>query len=401
MSPAGPPLGSPAVRAAKRRPQATVALDLRWDGEAAAVAVDGRGRLVAWAVVSGGVPGELARRALRELKVKPKRVLALLGAGEAQVAVLNHPGEGEPGPEEIAAALFAEGYERLSEPAVAAFALSADAWLVAACGTGAVEPLAADLLTESGVDPAFVVDQLLAAVLVGPGEAARRVESGEAALLDALAGELPAIGDETLPEACEPAWHLALHPTVPALASPRSERRRASLAWARRAAWIALVLAALGALLMLEGLRLTLAGLARNRGSAAQSTGDAKLLRELKEIGAMAGEAQRLGTDLAGKRAPWPRVAEPVAALARQLPPEVGWERLQVKDGVLELEASAAGPAPQDRLETLRHNLERSPGILNLSWGAPDTDPKTARLRQVFRATLREAPPAAAPQGSP
>ena len=179
-----------------------------------------------------------------------------------------------------------------------------------------------------------------------------------------------------------------------------SERRRTSLAWARRAAWIALALAALGGLLMVEGLRLTLASLSRNRGLAAQSAGDAKLLRELREIGTMAEEAQRLRGELAGKTAPWPRLAEPVAALARKLPPEVGWERLQVKDGILELEAAAAGPAPLARLETLRHTLERSPGIVNLSWGAPDDGAKSGRLLQVFRATLREAP-AAAPQGAP
>jgi len=400
MSPAGPLSAPPLpVRAARRRPHATVALDLRFDGEAAAVAVDGRGAPAAWAVVSGGGgPLALARRALRELKVRPRKVLVLLGAGDAQVAVLAHPGE--PDAEEIAAALFAEGYERLSEPAVAALPLSPGTWLVAACGAGTVEPLAAGLLAESGTEPVFAVDQLLAAAAAGPDEAARLVESGETALLAVLTRGLPASGGEILPEACEPAWGLALHPAVPALASPRSERRRTSLAWARRAAWIALALAAVGGLLMVEGLRLTLASLARNRGLAAQSAGDAKLLRELREIGTMAEEAHRLGAELAGKTAPWPRLAEPVAALARKLPPEVGWERLQVKDGVLELEAAAAGPAALARLETVRHVLERSPGVVNLSWGAPDAGDKSGRLRQVFRATLREAP-AAAPQGAP
>lgn len=392
-------MSSPPVRPAKKRLAATVALDLRFDGEAAAVALDGRGSPAAWAVAEGGGgPVALARQALRELKVKPKKVLVLLGAGEAQVAVLTHTGE--PGAEEVSAALFAEGYERLAEPAVAALPLSPDTWLVAACGAGTVEPLAAGLLEESGAEPLFTVDQLLAAALAGPEEAARLVESGETALLALLDGEPPASGGEALPAACGAAWRLALHPTVPALASPRSERRRTSLAWARRAAWIALVLAALGGLLMIEGLRLTLAGLARNRGLAAQSAGDVKLLRELKEIGTMAEEAQRLRAELAGKTAPWPRVAGPVAALARKLPPEAGWERLQVKDGTLELEASAAGPAPLSRLEALRHILEGSPGVVNLSWGAADADPKSARLRQVFRATLREAPPAA-PRGAP
>ncbi len=391
-------MSSPPVRPAKKRLTATVALDLRYDGEAAAVALDGRGSPAAWAVISGGDgPVALARRALRELKVRPGKVLVLLGAGEAQVAVLTHAGE--PGREAVSAALFAEGYERLSEPAVAALPLAPDTWLAAACGAGTVEPLAAGLLEEGGTEPLFTVDQLLAAAAAGPEEAARLVESGETALLALLDGEPPASGGEAPPEACGAAWRLALQPTVPALASPRTERRRASLAWARRAAWVALALAALGGLLMVEGLRLTLAGLARNRGLAAQSAGDLKLLRELKEIGAMAEETQRLRAGLAGKTAPWPRVAEPVASLARKLPSEVGWERLQIKDGTLELEASAAGPEPLARLEALRQTLEGSPGIVNLSWGAPDTGAKSARPRQVFRATLREAPPAAPQEG--
>ncbi|MFL6262309.1 MAG: hypothetical protein ACJ76Y_21640 [Thermoanaerobaculia bacterium] len=387
------------VRAAKRRLPATVALDLRAASRVAAVAVSTGGGLAAWAIVSGSSGGEpvaLARRALRELRVRPRKVRVLLGGGETQVTVLSHAGA--PDAETIAAALFAEGYERLSEPSVAALPLAPDTWLVAACGAGAVEPLAAGLLLESGAEPAFTVDQLLAAAAAGPGAALELVESGEAALLASLAGELPEDGGETLPAACGPAWRLALQPDVPELASPRSERRRTSLAWARRGARAALVLAVLGALLMAAGLRMAWAGLA-SRTPAARAA-DARLVQTLRETGELAGEVETLRAGLAGQRAPWPRLAELAGALARRRPPEVAWERLQVKDGALELEASAAGQDPFARLQSLRHDLEGAPGIANLSWSTPAADRKSGRLRQVFRAALREMP-AAAPRGEP
>ena len=106
----------------------------------------------------------------------------------------------------------------------------------------------------------------------------------------------------------------------------------------------------------------------------------------------MAEEVERLRTELSGWTPPWPRLAEPVAALAQQLPPEVGWERLQITDGALELEASAIGATPAARLELLRRALQRSPDIVNLSWSPPAVDPESHRLRQVFRATLKGAP---------
>ncbi|HEV7509245.1 MAG TPA: hypothetical protein VGS07_30495 [Thermoanaerobaculia bacterium] len=373
---------TPQVHAAKRGAPATVALDLRCAGQAAAVAVDGRGALAAWAVFAdGGDALALARRAVRELRVRPREVRVLLGApgtsarDEVQVAVLTRAAPATPavvpGEAEIAAALFAEGYERLNEPSVAALATSPATWLVAACAAAVIEPLAAGLLAESGTEPAFVVDQLLAAASLEAGSAG--VEPGEA-----------------LPAECELAWRLALCPAVPRLASRRSERRRTSLAWARRATRAALVLAALGVLLMAAGLRLAW----RNRALAPQAAGDARLVGKLREIGALAEEAGRLRAGLAGQTAPWPRLAEPVAALARQLPPEVGWERLQVKDGALELEASAAGPELVARLESLRRALERSPELANLSWAAPTAEKHGNRLHQVFRATV-------APKGAP
>jgi hypothetical protein len=359
------------VIASKRRAASTVALDLSLAGQAAAVAVDGRGGLAAWAVVSeSGGPVALARRALRELQVRPREVRVLLGTGtgagdEAQVAVLDYPGV--PGEGEILAALFADGYPRLSKPSVAAQPTSQGAWLVAACGASTIEPLAAGLLEESGTEPAFVVDQLLAEE-----------------------GLVQAEHSAPLPAACELAWQLALCPTVTRLSSPRSERRRRSLAWARRATHAAMILAVLGVLAMAAGLLLGLGSWARNRALASQAAGDARLVTELREIGALADEAKRLRIELAGRTAPWPRVAEAVAALARMAPPETGWEKLQIKEGALELEASATGTAPEARLGLLRQALERSPGLDNLSWGPAATGQHDPRLHQVFRAAVRE-----------
>ena len=411
----------------KRRP-ATVALDLSLAGRAAAVAVDSRGALAAWAVVSQGEsPVGLARQALRELQVRPKEVRVLLGAEDVQVAVLDHPGApdlranvasgrggsgragggstrpgattspnsgrvepptcrpdppllealgpksaptGAPGEGEILAALFADGYPRLSEPSVAALATSPGTWLVAACGAAVIEPLAAGLLGESGMEPAFVVDQLLAEEGLKAGSAL--IETGE-----------------PLPAACALAWRLALRPTVTRLASPRSERRRASLAWARRTIHVAMILAVLGVLAMAAGLRQAWGSRGRTQALVAQAAGDARLLRELRETGALAGEAKRLQAELAGRTAPWPRVAEAVASLARTAPAETAWGRLQIKEGALEIEASAAGSEPEARLGLLRQALERSPGLANLSWGAPTTDRKNPRLHQVFRAAVR------------
>jgi hypothetical protein len=395
----------------RKRSLATVALDLRLEGRVAAVAVDRRGALAAWAVVEEpGDAATLARRALRDLQVRPKEVRVLLGAREAQVAVLSQAPV--PQEKEIAAALFAEGYERLSEPAVVALALAPGVWLVAACGSVALEPLAAGLLAETGLEPNFTVDQLAAVEGLEAGSAL--IEHGATGLLVAAR---PAAGEpfvrflpgflrveeatrESRASLAEAGFDgsiqvlgehrealsglLARRASMTRLASPRSERRRASLAWARRATRAALVVALLGVLAMAAGLRVAW----KNRALHSQAAAEARLVGKLRETGALAGEAKRLQADLAGRAAPWPRVAETVAALARQLPPETGWERFEIKDGSLELEVSAVGDGARARLDLLRHTLEHTPGVLNLSWDAPSTPPHAPRLRQVFRATL-------------
>ena len=135
---------------------------------------------------------------------------------------------------------------------------------------------------------------------------------------------------------------------------------------------------------MAGGMRLAWA----NRVLASQAASDARALKDLRENGALAAEAKRLQAELAGRAAPWPRLAETIAALARQLPAGTAWERFEVKDGALELEASAAGAAAGARLDLLRHTLERTPGLLNLSWRAPAVAPRAPRLHQVFRAAV-------------
>ena len=358
------------MKTTKKRSAATVALDLSYAGRAAAVALDGRGGLAAWTMVSDAAePAALARRALRELQVRPKAVRVLLGTGtgaedDVQVAVLDHPGA--PGEGEILAALFADGYPRLSEPAVAAVASSPGSWLVAACGGAAIEPLSVGLLAESGTEPAFVVDRLLAEESVAPA---------------GHGGPLPA--------ACDLAWRLARLTTVTRLASPRSEQRRRSLSWARRAAHVAMILAVLGVLAMAAGLRLAWGSRVTARGRTSQVAAEARLVSELREIGALAAEAKQLRAGLSGHTAPWPRVAEAIDSLARLAPPETGWERLQIKEGALELEASATGAVPEARLGLLRQALERSPHLANLSWGAATADRHNPRLHQVFQAAVR------------
>lgn len=107
----------------------------------------------------------------------------------------------------------------------------------------------------------------------------------------------------------------------------------------------------------------------------------------------LAEKIARLRAELSETTPPWPRVAEMIAALARDLPPGVGWERLAIVDGTLELEASAMGPAPLRELEFMRWTLERSPGIINLSWDEPVIDPRRIGVRQVFRAKIQEPAP--------
>jgi Tfp pilus assembly protein PilN len=450
------PVATVPIQAAVRRAVATVGLDLRIAGRAAAVAVDGKGALVAWAVVAAeGDPVALARLAVAQLAVRPRAVRVLLGSAAAQVGLLTGPAGGAAGgaPEEreILDALHAEGYERLRAPATAGLAVATALWLVAAAGADAVQPLAEGLLEATAVAPDFVVDQLLAVARVEAGAAlveygetglliaarptgaapfvrsipavwdaeeaaretreslaaagfaravqvlgARRGElcrcltAGSQPALPALLAPLPTLREHPLPEECELAWRLALGAAVPALASPALATRRRSLQWARRLTWVAFAMALLGVVLMGAGLLISGASRGKTRALAATTSGVARQMEELRKLGAQAEAMGRVKAELAGQSVPFPRLAEAVASLARAVPPGVGWKRLKIADGTLELEASATGPNPLSRLAQLRQALERSPVLVNLSWLAPVADPPGAGLRQVFKATLHE-----------
>lgn len=432
---------------------ATVGLDLRAAGRAAAVAVDARGALLAWALVDGeggdGDRAALAKAALGKLAVRVRSLRVLLGAEAAPVGFF--AGEGPPGEREIAEALLAEGYEPAAEGAVAAVRVASAAggsWLVTAGDGEALARLADRLLAEAGAEPAFVVDQLLAAARLDEGAAV--VEYGEAGLLiaarpsrspalvralpdlpdaeeaarecratldpsgpslgvrllgsrrdelaRALAGSgleileepLPAGGSQPLPAGLELIFRLALDAAAPALLSPRIERRGKSLAWARRATRAALAAALGGLLLAAAGLWTTWSHRARSPQEGAGAPEVAQQVEQVRQLAALADRIEQRRTEAAGQTAPWPRLAETLAGLARELPPETGWEKLAVADGTLELRASATGGAPRRKLELLRSALARSPGLLNLSWEEPTSGKPGTRVRQVFKAALRE-----------
>ena len=444
-------------RAARRRRPATVSLDLRQPGRAAAVAVDGTGTVLAWALLhDDGDPAALAKRSLEKLSVRPRAVRVLLGARAASVGVFQ--GAGTPDEHEISDTLLAEGHERLDEPAVAAVLVARETWLVAAATAETLEELAEELVATAATEPAFVVDQLLVAerlegasavaeyggaeLLVaaqarGSAPLLRSVDSlpdAEQAALETfqvleMAGfpgsvrvmgsertqlrrqlteknlesqeePTPSSGREILPAGLELAWHLAVDPSPPALQSPRIERRRTSLGWARRTTWAAIALGLLGALMVAGGLKASRSGRAQSRALAAEAAGVEEQMRLLRETSELAEEVQRLRSGLAGQILPWPRLARTLALLADGFPPGVGCRRLAITDGDLELEASAAGTTPERDLELLRWTLDRSPGITNLSWDEPSLAAERIAVHQIFRAKVLDPSPTP-PRGAP
>jgi hypothetical protein len=78
--------------------------------------------------------------------------------------------------------------------------------------------------------------------------------------------------------------------------------------------------------------------------------------------------------------------------LVRRSPPDIGWERLAIVEGELELEVSSAGASPLVDLELARSTLESTPGFSNASWDEPVPDPTGVGLRQTLRATLATPP---------
>jgi hypothetical protein len=386
----------------------------------------------------------LARLALGALSVRPKELRVLVGSESAQVGA--GAGAAEPEASQISETLVAEGHEPILTPAVAAAAAGSGSWLVAGCEEEKARSLAEELADLQAVEPILVVDQLLLLQHLEPGAVA--MESGDSELLivtrpadaapltrslpSALGAEqarsealrtlraaggasyvwllgsrraelrqlldrdgldlrqeaMPVRDGQSLPPELELTWRLATASDPAALDSPRLGRRRRGMLWARRAAVLAIALASLSALLVLFAAVASLRMQARNRAEREQLAAIETQVRRLREAGELGQEVARLRAELGPRRLPWPRLAAPIADLARQSPPGAGWERLTIVDGELELEVSASGASPLLDLELVRSALERGVGISNSSWDEPAPNAEGPGLRQTFRATL-------------
>ena len=439
--------------AARGSPACTVGLDLRRRSRVAAVAVDRRGRLRAWASIQGeDDPVALAKLALEALSVTARELRVLVGSEWAQAGTWE--GVREPDASQIAELLAAEGHAPIMAPAVASAAAGSGSWLVAACDEEKARSLAEGLAELVALEPTLVVDQLLLLQQLQAGGVAMEGRGDEllivarpadsAALARSLTGELdaeqarsealrtlqavggarqvwllgsrraelrqllehgglelrqeamPVCDGQTLPPGLELTWRLATARDLAVLAGPRLAKRRRIMLWARRASILAVALVCLSAGLALFGavasLRMRARHMADGEGLAAIQT----QAQRLREAGDLAREVSRLRSELGPRRVPWPRLAAPIADLARQSPQGIGWERLTIDEGQLELEASAASASD---LELLRSGLERGFGISNASWDEPTPSEDGPGLRQTFRATLvtpqnvgREAP---------
>jgi hypothetical protein len=266
----------------------------------------------------------------------------------------------------------------------------------AAVAESPAAPATALLTAGAGAAGAADTAETTGAGAGGAADTAETTGPGVAGAATTAAGVTAAGGGATPPPAaCDLALRLALgHGLPPPLACPGLERRRRSLAWARRTVRAGLVMAAAGLLLAVVGLHLAWAGRMGGPALRPRLEADARLVRELRQLAPLAAEVGGLRTSLAGMTPPWPPVAAPIADLARRLPPHVGWLRLEVQDGALEIEAAADGAAPRDGLALLRRGLEGAPELVNLSWKAPGRAPEATPRRQVFHATLRALPAA-------
>lgn len=436
-------------RAATGRPRCTVGLDLRHRSRVAAVAVDGKAQLRAWALICGeDDPVALTRIALETLSVRPKEVRVLVGSERVRVGVCE--GAGEPGAGEITEALVAEGHERILNAAVASSSAESGAWLVAACDAEKARSLVdrlADLLL---LEPTLAVDQLLILEQLQPGTAAIEIIGGELLIVARPAGAaplarslpvapddeqtwaevlrtlvkiggarsirllgerraqlremldqqefdldeeaLPAHGGEPMPPELELAWRLATAISPAEISSPDLVKRRQSMQWARRAAVLSVAVIILSVILVAFGistaLRIRAVQGADNAGMAALQAH----MQQLREAGALAQEIERLRAQLGPLGLPWPRLAGPIDELVRRSPPGMGWERLAIVEGKLELEVSSDGALPRVELELARSALESTPGFSNASWDEPVPNPTGPGLRQTLRATLVSMP---------
>lgn len=452
------------TRPASGRPACTVGLDLRRPGRARAVAVDRRGRLRAWAGVSGGGGRmALARRALEPLAVRPKALRVLLGEDSAQVGCWIF--SDAPDAEQITETLLGEGYEPLERPAVTQIESAPGVWLVAASDEESLLELADALCETTAVEPDFSVDQLLLAARFGEGAAVlentvfddtvfedtvfddtvsekggderwtlfatpgdstpfhRQLAGSDAVTLAAEIREevtssggvdralalgagsergaqilaeaglevvpqnLPAVGGETLPGAFAMAWMIAAGDPAPALAGPRLARRGKSLRLARGAFAAGLVLGLIGLLLVLSGARSWWSARSDNHQALTEMRQIAAQIAPLEQIASLVGEIERLREEEGQVMLPWPALTPTLVALAENRPAAVGWRRLAIEEGAVELTVETSIPAPEPAVERMRYDLEELPAVVSVSWEEPER--KSGRRLQTVRAQLR------------
>lgn len=430
------------------RPKAIVGLDLRARDRVGAVAVDRRGNLRGWAVADGeDDPASIAARALDLLSVKPEELRVLLGSELLQVG--HGEGATEPDPREIEETLLAEGFDPIAATASRAVATAGDSWLVARGDEARLVPLAEDLAARAGVEPTFVADLLLLAHHLAAGDAVAETSPAGLSLVaipdgaapwtrsiafgsepDVLVSEtektLSAAGidgtvrllgaarddlgrgleeagwtvastalssteSESLPAQLELPWLLAVAEDAGeiALAGSGLVTRRESLAWARLVSFAGLAIGLLGILFMLSGLALLGLGRESETSGDAAATEIGTQLERLRQAAVLAEEVRQLRGDLAGQFLAWPPLAEVLSRLAETRPSRVGWERLAIRNGQLELDISAAGPTPLEELEQARRTIADCPGIVNLAWDAPKVAEDDLGVRQTFRAGIR------------
>ena len=436
-------------RAATGRPRCTVGLDLRHPSRAAAVAVDAKGQLRAWASIRGeGDPVALTRAALETLSVRPKEVGVLVGSEQVRVGV--YEGARAPGEGEITEALVAEGHEPILTPAIAASSAGSGAWLVAGCDEEKARSLGDGLAELLVLEPILAVDRLLILEHLQPGTAAMEITEDELLIvtrpadaapltrslptarnaeqtqsealrtLETIGGArsirllgarrdelrqmldqqgldlhqeaLPACDGEPLPADLELAWRLATAVNPAEISSPQLAKRRQSMQWARRAAILAVAVIVLSAILVAFGISAALSIRAAQNADSAGLAATQAQIRQLREAGALAKEVERLRAQMGPRGLPWPQLAGPIDELARRSPPSIGWERLAIVEGELELEVSSAGAVPLVDLELARSTLEGGLGFSNTSWDEPVPDPTGPGFRQTLRATLATPP---------
>lgn len=427
----------------QRRKPAVVSLDLRWQTQVHGVAVDRRGRPLQWLTGERLDDGwDTAIDLAQQLDGAGARIRVLLAEPIIQTTWFH--GHQKPDIGQIQDALLSDGHPPLMDPMLASLPLGRDLWLLSACDGRLVAPILNGLAGLGASHIELVADSLLLSQRLSPGDAsleavddrlllAARPLHGEPILrslrgtseqnfqdlLDAmppqalddavqvlgasrqsLAMNLRAAGHGTTTEPLpwndtgalamphEVAWLLASTPTPPMLQSTDFERIAQQLVWSRRLRRGAVAGGALGILLMVAALVTAWTG---REGLQRHRMEQAELHQELQNVQALATEVeaiQTLRTELNQQRAPWPPVALLLAQLAAALPEGAAFERLQITEAGLDLDAWA--PTPNDGLfRLLRRHLKSLPQLSNLAWDPPITSPIRGGSVQSLSARIR------------